>query len=189
MKNLKLKIQKDFTHTNSRRGLSGFTIIEILIVLAIAGLILTIVFIAVPQLQRNTRDNQRQNIASRLSSELNTYSSNNQGVFPFNGAPAGWGTPCSSQNNPQGCADWFNRYITGNVNIKDPKTGGNVNIQMSISPTLPVTWAASSVLISVGNKCSGEGITAGGGGGANSKQYALLIALERTNTYYCIDNG
>src|SRR3989344_3849353 len=98
---------KNLLRSSSR----GFTIIEILIVLAIAGLILTIVFIAVPQLQRNTRDNQRQNVGGNLSTELNTYSSNNQGTFPFNGA------------------------------------------------------------------------------GATSKQFALLVTLERTSTYYCIDNG
>ncbi len=177
MKNLRQKSQK------------GFTIIEILIVLAIAGLILTIVFIAVPQLQRNTRDNQRQNIASRLSSELNTYSSNNQGTFPFNSAPASWGISCGSQTASQGCNDWYSRYIAGNVNIKDPKTGNDELIYMSTNAALPTTWTSGSVLISVGNKCSGENITAGAGGVANSKQFALLIALDRTNTYYCIDNG
>ena len=37
----------------------GFTIIEVLIVLAIAGLIILIVFLAVPALQRNSRNTQR----------------------------------------------------------------------------------------------------------------------------------
>jgi hypothetical protein len=59
---------------------------------------------------------------------------------------------------------------------------------MSTSATLPA-WTAGNVYISVGNKCSGESIVAGSGGGANSKQYALLITLERSGTYYCIDNG
>jgi len=175
MRNLRLKNQK------------GFTIIEILIVLAIAGLILTIVFLAVPQLQRNTRDNQRQNVASRLSSELGTYSSNNQGTFPFNGAGASW-VACTTLAASQGCNDWYSRYINGNVNINDPKTGSPFTVNMSTSTTLPA-WAAGNVYISVGNKCSGESIAAGGGGGANSKQYALLLTLERTSTYYCIDNG
>ncbi|MDO8591957.1 MAG: type II secretion system protein [bacterium] len=181
---------RGFTHTNSKRSLGGFTIIEILIVLAIAGLILTMVFIAVPQLQRNTRDNQRQNIASRLSSELNAFSSNNQGAFPFSGVPgATAGTLCNNQAvTAQNCGDWFSRYINGNVNIKDPKTGSPVNIYYTASVG-PFTWTAGSVFISVGNKCNGEVAQSGGGGGANSKQYALLITLERTGTWYCIDNG
>lgn len=182
MKNLVRRVYK-----SQPTGRQGFTIIEILIVLAIAGLILTIVFLAVPQLQRNTRDNQRQNTANRLSSELNAYSSNNQGTFPFNGAGASW-VACTSLAATQGCNDWYSRYINGNVSIKDPKTGNDLVINMSTSTTLPA-WAAGNVYLSVGNKCSGESIAAGGGGSATSKQYALLITLERTNTYYCVDNG
>lgn len=45
---------------------SGFTIIEILIVLAIAGLILLMVFLAVPTLQRNSRNNARNDEAARI---------------------------------------------------------------------------------------------------------------------------
>ncbi|PLS80866.1 hypothetical protein CYG49_03830, partial [Candidatus Saccharibacteria bacterium] len=38
---------------------SGFTIIEVVLVLAIAALIFLIVFLAVPALQRGQRDTQR----------------------------------------------------------------------------------------------------------------------------------
>ena len=62
---------KDFTHTNSRKNLSGFTIIEVLIVLAIAGLIMLIVFLAVPALQRNNRNKQRASDASRTLAAAN----------------------------------------------------------------------------------------------------------------------
>jgi prepilin-type N-terminal cleavage/methylation domain-containing protein len=37
----------------------GFTIIEVMIVLAIAGLIMLVVFLAVPSLQRNSRNEPR----------------------------------------------------------------------------------------------------------------------------------
>ncbi len=60
----------------------GFTIIEVLIVLAIAGLIILIVFLAVPALQRNSRNTQRKNDASRLSSLISEYVSNNNGKLP-----------------------------------------------------------------------------------------------------------
>ena len=45
----------------------GFTIIEVLIVLAIAGLILLIVFLAIPALQRNSRNTQRKNDSAGVS--------------------------------------------------------------------------------------------------------------------------
>lgn len=55
---------------------NGFTIIEVLIVLAIAGLIMLIVFLAVPALQRNQRNNARNSDASRITAQGNTCLSN-----------------------------------------------------------------------------------------------------------------
>lgn len=55
----------------------GFTIIEVLIVLAIAGLIMLIVFLAVPALQRNSRNTERRNEASRLLTAANEFVTNN----------------------------------------------------------------------------------------------------------------
>lgn len=47
---------------------SGFTIIEVVLALAIAGLIFLMVFIALPALQRNRRDSQsKQDLAKVLS--------------------------------------------------------------------------------------------------------------------------
>ncbi|MDZ7786409.1 MAG: type II secretion system protein [Candidatus Saccharibacteria bacterium] len=66
--------------TKSGKQTSGFTIVEVLIVLAIAGLILLIVFLAVPALQRNARNNQRKNDARLLHTavaECLTYNANN----------------------------------------------------------------------------------------------------------------
>jgi prepilin-type N-terminal cleavage/methylation domain-containing protein len=60
---------------------SGFTIIEVLIVLAIAGLIMLIVFMAVPSLQRNSRNNQRTNDASQVVAAVNECLNNKNGVY------------------------------------------------------------------------------------------------------------
>jgi len=57
----------------------GFTIIEVVLVLAIAGLIFLMVFIALPALQRSQRDTQRRNDYSMLSSAITSYSTSNQG--------------------------------------------------------------------------------------------------------------
>lgn len=57
----------------------GFTIIEVLIVLAIAGLIMLIVFLAVPALQRNARNNARNNDASRIASAATECLANRNG--------------------------------------------------------------------------------------------------------------
>ena len=57
----------------------GFTIIEVVLVLAIAGLIFLMVFIALPALQRSQRDTQRKNDLARLNTALTSYQSNNKG--------------------------------------------------------------------------------------------------------------
>src|ERR1700760_1433168 len=64
----------------NRKSQQGFTIIEVLIVLAIAGLILLIVFLAVPALQRNQRNTARTNDVSRIGAAVSDWSSNNQGA-------------------------------------------------------------------------------------------------------------
>ncbi|MGH7157767.1 MAG: type II secretion system protein [Candidatus Saccharimonadales bacterium] len=69
----------------------GFTIIEVLIVLAIAGLILLVVFLAVPALQRNARNTQRSNDIAGLLGGMSEYVNNNSGSLP-NTQGAGSGT-------------------------------------------------------------------------------------------------
>jgi len=63
-------------------SLGGFTIIEVVLVLAIAGLIFLMVFIALPALQRSQRDTQRRNDMSAVASQLTQYQSNNNGKLP-----------------------------------------------------------------------------------------------------------
>lgn len=64
-----------------KRKESGFTIIEVLIVLAIAGLIMVVVFLAVPALQRSQRNNSRKADANNLASSISEVMSNNGGTF------------------------------------------------------------------------------------------------------------
>ncbi len=64
------------------RGSRGFTIIEVLIVLAIAGLIMVVVFLAVPALQRNQRNQSRKTDGKNILALANEYVSNNGGALP-----------------------------------------------------------------------------------------------------------
>ena len=54
----------------------GFTIIEVVLVLAIAGLIFLMVFVALPALQRSQRDTARRNDMSRVATSLTQYITN-----------------------------------------------------------------------------------------------------------------
>jgi prepilin-type N-terminal cleavage/methylation domain-containing protein len=67
---------------NSRRSSSGFTIIETLIVLAVAGIIMLIVFQAIPALQRNARNNQRRQDVATVLEAVSHWELNNSGTIP-----------------------------------------------------------------------------------------------------------
>ncbi len=63
-----------------KRNSEGFTIIEVMIVLAIAALILLIVLLAVPALQRNSRNTALKNDAASIIGAVSTYESDNDGA-------------------------------------------------------------------------------------------------------------
>src|ERR1700710_2002336 len=90
----------------------GFTIIEVMIVLAIAGLILLIVFLAVPALQRSSRNTQRKNDASAISGAIANYIGNNNGKLPPTvGLPTANLELCSGGGGSKGGAT----ACTGNI--------------------------------------------------------------------------
>lgn len=69
----------------------GFTIVEVLIVLAIIGLILLVVFLAVPALQRNARNMRRSTDVGNILSGISEFVGNNNGQLPATGAISGSG--------------------------------------------------------------------------------------------------
>lgn len=73
-------------HKNYR----GFTIIEVVLVLAVAGLIFLMIFLALPALQRSQRDTQRKNDARNLLAAIIEFQSHNKGRRPFNDGNNAW---------------------------------------------------------------------------------------------------
>ena len=67
---------------NNLKSKEGFTIIEVVLVLAIAGLIFLMVFIAFPGLQRSQRDTQRRNDLANLATRIIDYQTNNRNQVP-----------------------------------------------------------------------------------------------------------
>jgi prepilin-type N-terminal cleavage/methylation domain-containing protein len=91
-----------------RAKAGGFTIVEVMIVLAIAGLILLIVFEAIPALQRSSRNNQRKQDVQTILSAVSHYELNDSGNFPADcgGAVAHACTETLGTSN-----DYFLRYV------------------------------------------------------------------------------
>jgi len=61
------------------RPRQGFTLIEIVIVLAIAGIVMATVFLGVNGAQRAQRDNDRRDYVQRALAKIQEYRSNNAG--------------------------------------------------------------------------------------------------------------
>ncbi len=76
MKKIEVKI-------NSNK--QGFTIIEVVLVLAIAGFIFLAVFLALPSLQKSERDEARRSVVGRMVAATLSYKTNSGGEAPANG--------------------------------------------------------------------------------------------------------
>ena len=100
---------------NKHKLNKGFTIIEVVLVLAIAGLIFLAVFLALPALQRNQRDTQRKNDMSRFKAAYHQYRANNKGSKiggVFNG---------ESMSKLPNWDNFINEYLRkGNDTFRDP---------------------------------------------------------------------
>ena len=106
---------------NSRKG---FTIIEIALVLAIAGLIFLMVFIALPAVQRTQRDAKRRDDVGRLLTAIQKFQTNNRGALPTGNTGAD-GISWESQvvkDAEAGATDWagFFKSFLGE-DFEDPK--------------------------------------------------------------------
>jgi prepilin-type N-terminal cleavage/methylation domain-containing protein len=78
---------------NLRHRSNGFTIIEVMVVLAIAGLIMLIVFLAIPALQRNTRNHDRKMAVTFAATAMEEYKADHGG-YPVSGTQV-----CNFLNN------------------------------------------------------------------------------------------
>lgn len=161
------KIGKKLGHKDG-----GFTIIEVMIVLAVAGLIMAIVLVAIPQLQRNTRNSARRDIMGRIKTEIDSYAGNNNGKIPQSS------TDLSS---------FTTRYLNG-VDIKDPQSGSDMGLTyLTTAPPNGVPQNANLPAIGAINyrdnkSCDGEALASG-----NGRTYALWTQLEG-GAVYCLDN-
>ena len=151
----------------------GFTIIEVVLVLAIAALIFLMVFIALPALQRNQRDTARKNQMSKVLSAVTSYQSNNRGKNPVDATG-------DFQAN-------FEKYVDGTISNGTITLNGEYTLTTEPTPgtgTVSGTTSDNMVLV-FGYKCGDtEGTVVDG----NNRQSAILMQLENADAYYCQDS-
>jgi prepilin-type N-terminal cleavage/methylation domain-containing protein len=107
---------------NLKKQSEGFTIIEVMIVLVIAAVILLIVFLAVPALQRNSRNTQRKNDVAGVLSALNESANNNGGKYPTNAL----GLYAAMQNAKLGFYTYDQNSFGNVVSFSAPTVGATV---------------------------------------------------------------
>mgnify|MGYP001214794285 CR=1 FL=1 len=132
----------------------GFTLIEVVLVLAIGGLIFLLAFIAFQQVSTNRRDTARRADAGRFIAEVANYSGDAGGKIP-------------GQTNALSIANFVNQYISSPWN--DPNGSAYVNVAAEADVDVK-----SEFYFSAGRKCDGNTAVTGG-----PSDYAIVMGLEK----------
>ncbi|MBS7346575.1 MAG: type II secretion system protein [Candidatus Sacchiramonaceae bacterium] len=158
---------------NSYSHKPAFTIIEVVLVLAIAGLIFLMVFIALPALQRSQRDTQRKQDVDRMYDATNRWLANNRGRTIRNLHDIGG----------------MNHLISSGYlgeDYKDPD-GDRYGVRFGVVEEVPTVQKDSNITILyrfIEAKCSGESTVAAPG----ESNFAISIVLEGGGVY-CVSNS
>jgi prepilin-type N-terminal cleavage/methylation domain-containing protein len=131
----------------------GFTIIEVVLVLAIAGLIFLMVFLALPALQSSQRDAARKNDVSIVAAAVSTYSGNNRGA-----------TPTAAQ---------LSTYI---ANLSDNSDKSLITVQ-TVTTARTASPVDAAITVSFGSKCGSAAVTQG-----TQTGFGLLVGTKRQFT-------
>ena len=157
----------------------GFTIIEVLLVLSIAGLIFLMAFIALPSLQRQGRDTERREDMAQLMSAIKSYQQNNRGALPSDDAwDSSLGKYLKDDFKDPGGAD----YVLNVSKCNASAVGVNCDINDGIS-THGFSSGDPAVYIVREAKCSGEKAVYG----SNPRRFAVLLNLENGGIF-CEDS-
>jgi len=168
----------------------GFTIIEVLIVLAIAALILLVVFLAVPGLQRSQTNNAIKNDATHIATSYTNYYSNNSSTWPTTAAnittivndTAGISKLLGTTPNVKTVAtmpatlvtnNWY--YITDNAAYTTPSTANGIYATIAQQGVTCASTYGTSVSTTSGNASNLVLITPYVTGGTNENWNCLNV--------------
>ena len=173
------------THKLTRRE-QGFTIIEVMIVLAIAALILLAVFLAIPNVQRSSRNSGRKADAGRVGTAATNFAGNNNGSLPTTAADAG------TLLTDAGTLSQFSGFTgAGDGTAACTATAGSANTgklfickAAAVTLTQPAANTDALVLADQGQCGTGGGIVTG-----SARQMALLYTVETSGqpTWSCLN--
>jgi prepilin-type N-terminal cleavage/methylation domain-containing protein len=140
-----------------QRNQKGFTLIEVVLVLAIGGLIFLLAFIAFQQVSINRRDTQRRSDLNRTVAEVQNWVGDHNGSIP------------SAADFTSTAASGFK--ATYMKNPTDPK-----GVSYAFYSATPTTPATNDLVYTIGGtgktSCSGSPMT-------NTKDFKVELYLEK----------
>jgi prepilin-type N-terminal cleavage/methylation domain-containing protein len=175
----------------------GFTIIEVLIVLAVAALILLVIFLAVPALRRNERNYDRKHFVDLTAAALDEYKGS-YGGYPNDQASmctfinnyldklAGGGGTCTpSYNGAKDCVLVTSKRYTLCYHEADTSLHSYLGPEDEISIQL-AHWCTpnpNTTGFDIGNP-----ITSGGSPVDNAYDRYVIWTKQEGSGTYCVDN-
>lgn len=165
-----------------QKSAAGFTLIELILVIAVGGLIMVLVFLALDQAQRTNRDSQRKADAARYLNAARQFASDNNGTNPtcdISVDPAPLVTPCASV--PVG---FDSNYLTNaGAVFNDPKRHMPYTVTVEMIAPSPAT--PGSIYASTKATCATGVMATLPADSSSQRRFAVAIALE-SGHYYCV---
>lgn len=159
-------------YQKTKRPEKGFTIIEVVLVLAIAGLIFLMVFVALPALQRGQRDAQRKSDLTRISVQMTNYLNSTRGAIPNS-------------------AEQLGQFVRGYLNGSNNTTAGDEYVDPNGNNYVIRYQTAPQEVGQIGyyprSNCD-VGSTDGVKSSTAARDFALTVRLENQNAPFCLDN-
>lgn len=161
----------------------GFTLIELVIVLAIGALVIAGVILAIGGAQQNRRDSARRDDLGKIVSKLENFASNNRGCYPGMTAAQGC-TGVGAFVGAAGTDTFQGRYLFdagGNPTYRDPSTSAAYTYAAGTEATITAnlaTNATAQVVYELGQDCANN---------AAARAYSIYIQLEN-GRQTCRDN-
>jgi len=164
----------------------GFTIIEVMIVLAIAALMLLVVFLAVPNLQRSQRNNARKSDGSRVAAAVVDFTSNNSsGSLPSTSAD------CTTLvNSTTSLAQYTGLTCVAAATMPASVNASSFYIIAGASGATIPAGVSNTLVLADSAQCGASNNAGTPLGAGTPKQAALLYSLEQGGgnwTWGCVN--
>ena len=173
----------------------GFTIVEVALVLAIAGLIFLMIFVALPAVQKTQRDAERRNDLGTLLTAIQKYQDNHRGALPnLTLSPSGPLEVTIANASSMGERTWGDFYLSYLGDSFTDPIAGNYELAVELCTATNSTACSGGVsgienrqfdisepkiYVEIGATCDGAVAI----GSNNNRKVAVVYKMEGAGAY------